>query len=351
MRLRRVGGTLLVLTALLGAASAAEIATAPPAHAGPVYQVVDADNDPYSGIYLRNNPNNFADATRVSSRYVPYGTSAELICGTWGVSVGQDGDPNRPNYNRRWHQIRVLGGPAQGQVGWMPDRYMNTPNIANKPTPGEMECGAAPPPPPPPPPPSNGGSVYYAPETNNTASGANIHLAYNDWRSDGDCPTGKADNFPNWLAPSNQNVTTLAGWSIGRLGPVYFLHETRNNRARWQEIDYILIFDPGDFGQLVNNTCDKKYNPGWLYAEWLKANSNARLVILAGEMTSPNSHRSIQTAYFNAIRSGGAPRGHVVTCNYGNMNHTTLFMNFRSWVNKAPIDKDHCPNGVWGWNP
>jgi hypothetical protein len=73
--------------------------------------------------------------TRVPSRYIVYGNSALLICGTNGG----------PRNNRRWHRVRVINGPAAGQVGWVADRYMNTPNAANRPTPGEPECrGGAP---------------------------------------------------------------------------------------------------------------------------------------------------------------------------------------------------------------
>ncbi|WP_405425856.1 hypothetical protein [Micromonospora sp. NBC_00617] len=93
---------------------------------------MDADNDPYSGIYLRN----FAwmsAVDRVYYRFVYYGTTVELICGDWGEAVG-------PYTNRRWHLVTPLDGPAKGQVGYIADRYLNTPNSANQPTPGEPEC-------------------------------------------------------------------------------------------------------------------------------------------------------------------------------------------------------------------
>lgn len=106
------------------------------ANAGPVYQVIDADNDPYTGIYLRNGTS-MANVDRVASRYIVYGNSVDLLCGTWGEAVG-------PYANRRWHNVRVLNGPAAGQTGWVADRYTNTPNAANQPTPGEAECGAPP---------------------------------------------------------------------------------------------------------------------------------------------------------------------------------------------------------------
>ncbi|WP_433342090.1 hypothetical protein [Micromonospora sp. CA-111912] len=96
------------------------------------YQVVDADNDPYSGIYLRY-WTTMAEVDRVYQNYMYYGNTVELHCGTWGEAVG-------PYANRRWHLVTPTNGPAQGQIGWIPDRYLNTPNVANQPTPGESEC-------------------------------------------------------------------------------------------------------------------------------------------------------------------------------------------------------------------
>ena len=100
--------------------------------------MIDADNDPYSGIYLRDDTR-MAAVNRVPSRYMLYGTVVDLICGANGEAVG-------PYSNRRWHKVTVRTGSTTGQVGWIADRYLNTPNKANQPTPGESECGQIPPP-------------------------------------------------------------------------------------------------------------------------------------------------------------------------------------------------------------
>lgn len=129
---RRLGAAVAALVAALGLATV----TAPSAEAGPTYQAYDADNDPYNGIYLRNGTS-MGNVSRTPSNYITYGTSLDLMCGTWGESVG-------PYGNRRWHNVRVLNGSNAGRVGWIADRYVNTPNRANQPTPGEPECGSGP---------------------------------------------------------------------------------------------------------------------------------------------------------------------------------------------------------------
>lgn len=132
-----VGGTRGPTT---GRANAAEPARAQRS-TGIIVQVVDRDNDPYSGIYLRRG-RSMNEVDRINSNYVPYGTSVELICGAWGEAVG-------PNANRRWHNVRVANGANTNRVGWLPDRYLTTSNYANQPTPGEPECGSSQPPAPP----------------------------------------------------------------------------------------------------------------------------------------------------------------------------------------------------------
>ena len=149
MQTRNLMGSLMAAAAII----ATMLAAPTQAHAGPAsggsgsvpiavksdvgpaylrYQVVDSDNDPYSGIYLRwGTAMEYVD--RIPSNYMYYGTTVELICGTWGQAVG-------PYANRRWHLVTPLSGPAAGQYGWIADRYLNTPNRANEPTPGEPEC-------------------------------------------------------------------------------------------------------------------------------------------------------------------------------------------------------------------
>ena len=99
------------------------------------YQVIDADNAHDGGVFYRNSPS-WNDTARINGAGGYYGETVELVCGAWGDGVG-------PYANRRWHLVDNLSRPAAGR-GWLPDRYLNTPNNANQATPGEPECGAAP---------------------------------------------------------------------------------------------------------------------------------------------------------------------------------------------------------------
>ncbi len=339
--LRRVGLVAASLTLVFGG----QVAMAPPAQAGTglYYHVIDADTDPYSGIYLRNDPNDFNNATRITSRYVLYGTSVELVCGTWGQAIG-------PYANRRWHQIYVPSGYAAGQTGWMPDRYMDTPNAANQYTPGEPECVA----------PTYNGSVYFS-STDYEGSPATAHRAYNLWTSSTRCvPGAGANDFPSWVSWQNKYIKTASGFSIGRLGPVYMLEQAQGNPGggRWQEITYILLFDPGNYDDLFVDSCDTSNNRGQLFTKWLNANPNAHLVILAGARTAEGGHKGIQKLYFDYLRSNGVQgaRDRVLVCNYDGMGHRAVYDNYKDAMNNpppaGPLTAAICPGTEsWAWHP
>jgi hypothetical protein len=115
--------------------------------------------------------------------------------------------------------------------------------------------------------------------------------------------------------------------------------------------------------------CDTQY-PGksFTLAMWLAQNPINKLVVLAGSVTADYfhpvngyAHAGIQNYLFPAIRSypvikGQNIRKQVVVCNYDGMSHTGVWINFKSWMNKAPITLSTCPTApgyshIVSWNP
>ncbi len=69
------------------------------------------------------------------------------------------------------------------------------------------------------------------------------------WRA-GNCNT--SDAVPSQLPANREPITELAGFSIGRLGPIYFL----DDHPAWEsQISYILLFDPGSASEMLAS-CD-----------------------------------------------------------------------------------------------
>lgn len=108
------------------------------------------------------------------------------------------------------------------------------------------------------------------------------------------CATHKADDFEAGSA----NV--LVGWSIGRLGPIYFLAQSQN---RWDEIDTIWLLDPGDEGRMTgspqNGNCDNELPalPAEYLRRWLIEDASRNLVILSGALSESDNRAGVERFY------------------------------------------------------
>ncbi|HZN16010.1 MAG TPA: hypothetical protein VFB78_17210 [Acidimicrobiales bacterium] len=114
---------------------------------------------------------------------------------------------------------------------------------------------------------------------------------FDDWAEGPKCSPYGADDFP-----SNRGLHILVGYSLGRLGPVYFL---RAAPSRWGEIDTIYLLDPGPEGPM-NGGCDnpdisKAERPGVYLAQWLKGDSKRALIVV-----SSTSHSLTPLAAFTS---------------------------------------------------
>lgn len=108
------------------------------------------------------------------------------------------------------------------------------------------------------------------------------------------CATHKSDDFE----PGTANV--LVGWSIGRLGPIYFLAQSRN---RWDEINTIWLLDPGDEGRMTgspeNGNCDDELPapPSEYLRQWLLEDTSRNLVILSGALSESDGRAGVERFY------------------------------------------------------
>lgn len=174
------------MLALLGVVVAvlASVAAGVPVAAadqGPRYHAVDADGAHDGGVFYRRSAH-WNDTSRQPGVGVYYGESVQLVCGTSGDAVG-------PYQNRRWHLVDNVSRPGAGR-GWVPDRYLDTPNAANQATPGEPECSDA--------------TLAVAPVPATTINGHNVGYPQNGWHRWGSCTVRdyKGGDF-DWTVASN----------------------------------------------------------------------------------------------------------------------------------------------------
>lgn len=196
------------------------------------------------------------------------------------------------------------------------------------------------------------GTVFYSGECNagaGEATGATWRLTaggggfcafenhYDGLWMKGNCDTSLAAAFPSTI--HSQKITQLAGYSLGRLGPIYFLKQAP---TRASEIDYILLLDPANTSNL-SKSCDANPSIGaWnLLASWLAQNSGNRLVIMAGPLTSSEEHAAIRAYYLRNL-SAATLAAQVFVCDTSTSHDD--FMKAYGWmVGAAPPSS--CPTG------
>jgi len=171
---------------------------------------------------------------------------------------------------------------------------------------------------------------------------ADTSLPLNSWKSSVRCsPDRAAVNVP-------EGTTSLSGWSLGRLGVLYFLQTAEP--AKLESVRSITLFDPGNADNFTGGGCDENIDgPGQgangLLADWI-ADSNHHLTIFSGEITEDKVDGQ---ATFNGIRRyylaqiiGQPAASQLLICDYPDMAHEDVLLNFAS-AGDNPADS--CPTG------
>jgi hypothetical protein len=331
----------------------------PPSGGGSVYSIMNAEG----GIYFRNSPK-WTDTSQTPGVGVYNGDQVQLICGAFGEAYG-------PYANRWWSYVQNLTRPNAGK-GWVNAHFINDGMPANQPSPGEGTCPSSTPG-------SPGGSsdgassgltgksVFYWPPGEEFLNVADMDVPSQDWINPVHCDPHPPGNLT--IPPT---VNTLAGWSLGRLGPMYWMNL---NRPRWPQIHTIILFDPGAYGEMSGSGCDHEVqNPSinQLLAEWLRQPGN-ELLILTGHVTEDWTHNipytdigwgepkftGLWNFYFhNLWFEPPSVRARAVVCDYENLGHEDVLKDFYQVVKASAVGfrPDGCPvspdaPGPTQWSP
>jgi hypothetical protein len=307
------------------------------------------------GIMFRSNPNDWNSKAGPGGKD---GDTAVLHCELMGAPVGQ-------RANRAWYWATTHFG-----TGWLPDHFLDTPIKANQWLPGLPVCPSGgqtqAPAVAPPLPGSAVRSIFFsgtsrAPGVDTLMQVADDDLPYGAW-SNGDCSTGKVAS----AVRHNPSTSVLAGWSKGRLGPIYYLAALGPDQAA-QTIHTIILFDPGGHTSFIGS-CDQSFNINYLLAEWLRANTNNRLIVFAGAdseegMWTPHAIETAQslpqaqtyTPTFTGLWRfyfAGIWRQHsgnqALVCDYLRMGHQDVLSSFAQTVQRVPTT---CPVSPTGQHP
>jgi hypothetical protein len=158
------------------------------------------------------------------------------------------------------------------------------------------------------------------------------------WASDTPCDPSHA-TFPGSIGGTT--ITQLVGFSLGRLGPLYFLKTADSNQEG--KINYILMLDPGS-SEISSNRCDtsRSLDATGLLRTWLGRNRHNRLFVLAGTDTQAGGHAGINNVYLRSL-SSSTITGQVFVCDIG-LAHDEVMSRFASMIGKsAPVS---CPSAA-----
>lgn len=171
----------------------------------------------------------------------------------------------------------------------------------------------------------------------------------------GGCDTSRGAAFPPVVR--GEPITHLAGYSLGRLGPMYFLKE----RPHWaSQINYILLLDPGN-AKDFEESCDSSpaIAPWELLRDWLASRATNRLVIFAGLRTAevktysqaadPQTHTGLQAYYLRSL-SAETVANQVLICDVNLPHDTKRFMGALGPIVGGP-PPNACPEGMARWHP
>jgi hypothetical protein len=185
---------------------------------------------------------------------------------------------------------------------------------------------------------------------------ADLNLGYSDWAI-GNCQPGGA------IAFKGSNVNTLAAWSKGRLGVIYFLAAA--DAQRIAQVHRVILFDPGSTADFTATSiwdritgvvaCDQQYDINSLLANWLRSNPANHLIVLTGKDSEQKNSQGqskfngLWKYYFAGIwNQPFANRAQV--CDYDLMAHPDVLRNFAYIVKQQTVS---CPPGpkLTAWNP
>jgi hypothetical protein len=143
------------------------------------------------------------------------------------------------------------------------------------------------------------------------------HAYDGEWTGSNECETAEA--VPTQLPSGGEPITELAGYSLGRLGPIYFLRS-----STWvPQISYILLLDPGN-GNEMAASCDAHgdIGPAGALAAWLGLSSSNRLVVMAGPATLADNFAGLDKYYLHGLSSSSQTQ--VLICYTASPGHDSF---------------------------
>ena len=137
---------------------------------------------------------------------------------------------------------------------------------------------------------------------------------------------------------TTQTFDRLVGYSLGRLGPAYYLQQ-REQHHTVGAVRSVVILDPGA-GDVFD--CDRRSGAGYTYATWMRQNPANRLLIITAEASARDGYRALQDVY--ASKLGGDVAARVLICDAPAVKHANVPTAFKALLSGTTATA--CPSGT-----
>jgi hypothetical protein len=161
---------------------------------------------------------------------------------------------------------------------------------------------------------------------------------YEVWKGTTKCNSNRA--VPR---KPQRTFTRLVGYSLGRLGPAYYLQQKEQQKVK-SDIREVLLLDPGIADEFE---CDNKSGAGYTYATWLRQNSSNRLVIITGGRSDDETdkYKGLRETYLNKLTAqtvGSNVGDRVLVCDAPSIKHSRVDEAWKHLIGVSSLPKS-CP--------
>lgn len=136
---------------------------------------------------------------------------------------------------------------------------------------------------------------------------------------------------------SRRAFTQLVGYSLGRVGPAYYLQQMEQRHVV-SGIRNVVLLDPGANDELF---CDSRSGAGRTYATWLRQNGANRLTILVAGASAKDNYNAVRRVYAQQLL-GTDVDSKVLFCAAPNVAHSKVPSKFSDLIGGRPFA---CPSG------
>lgn len=186
---------------------------------------------------------------------------------------------------------------------------------------------------------------------------ADLNVPVADWAA-GNCQAHQADDAAN-----GKSYESLASWSKGRLGAIYYLMAASS--AQTAAVDRVVLFDPGSLSdmegswwkEILEPTCDHRLPINSTLASWLKSDGGNRLIVFTGRdsqmkpcATCEPTYAGLWKHYFADIWNQPFADQSVI-CNYDDMDHAKVLREFSSYARSQSFECPDGPGRTSPWHP